>query len=160
MLRAYPALSRMANGRMMRRVVCAVALGLLGASSYWAAQHDWTARAIPAAASLSNVETRDWYHREVAKIDDVVEQMEAEGWSKVDIAREAHRLRNEAKWRARTLMRDQALAKRLPPVLTWDEAVQRYDGDMEAIIEKSRETNLEVDRWVERERERERAVGR
>jgi hypothetical protein len=55
---------------------------------------------------MSPSEVRAWYHKEVAKIRDVVERMRKEGKSSEEIFEEAYRLRTEAKLKARELMDD------------------------------------------------------
>jgi hypothetical protein len=85
----------------------------------------------------------------LAEIDDVVQQMRVQNKPLEEIAREAHRLRNEAKMQARELMQNQELAKSLPPALTWDEAMKKYNGDYEKIIGKSQTSNKAVDQKIE-----------
>jgi hypothetical protein len=103
----------------------------------------------PAPRSLTDIQTRDWYHNRQTEIDEVVKQMRNQNKPLEDIAREAHRLRNEAKMQARELMRNQEVAKSLPPPLTWEDAMKKYNGDYEKIIGKSQTSNGAVDQMIE-----------
>ncbi len=104
--------------------------------------------------SLTDIQTRDWYHARLAEIDEVLARMEAEGRSREEIAKTVHGLRNEAKMQGRELMKNQDLAKSLPPPLSWEEALAKYDGDYEKIIEGSKQSNTSVDTMIEQRRAR------
>ena len=106
----------------------------------------------PAPRSLTDVQTRDWYHARLDEIDAKVAKMRADGTPLEQIAKEAHRLRNDAKMAARGLMADQEAAAKLPPPLSWEDAVKKYNGDYEKIIGKSQTSNKAVDAMIEAKR--------
>jgi hypothetical protein len=103
----------------------------------------------PAPRSLTDIQTRDWYHEQLTAIDGRVAEMRAAGKPLEEIAFEAHALRNDAKMAARSFMINQELARSYPPPLTWDEALIKYKGDYEEIIKGSQRSNAEVNEKVE-----------
>ncbi len=107
----------------------------------------------PAPRSLTNIQTRDWYHAKLKEIDGVEATMRAEGKSSKEIFETVTKMRNDAKLQARDLMQDQDLAKSLPPPKSPDEVLAKYDGDYEKAIQASKRTNVEVDTAIEKNRQ-------
>jgi len=103
----------------------------------------------PAPGNLNNVQARDWYNAQVAKINEVEEAMRASGASAKEIFEANTLLRNQAKLAARAMMQDQSLAKSLPPPMTPEETLAKYGGDYEAAIEASKRTNQAVNEMIE-----------
>lgn len=79
--------------------------------------------------------------------------MLADGYPYEMIAREAHRLQNARRTQARDLMADQEKARSLPPNMTWEETMAKYNGDYKKIIEKSFTTNKDVNASIEARRQ-------
>jgi uncharacterized Zn-binding protein involved in type VI secretion len=108
----------------------------------------------PAPRSLTDIQARDWYNAKVAEIDKVEQQMRADEKSSKEIFETTTQLRNEAKMRARELMKDQDLAKSLPPPKTSEEVLAKYGGDYEKAIAGSKRTNPGVNKLTEDRRSR------
>ncbi|MEW6342934.1 MAG: PAAR domain-containing protein [Pseudomonadota bacterium] len=104
---------------------------------------------LPKAASLSNLEVRQWYLENEAKIPSLLDP-EA---SLQEQANQAWGLRNSFRSAARDAMIDQDAADELRatrPNLTWDETVAKYSGDYsgddlwQQIINASQRSNKQV----------------
>ena len=113
----------------------------------------------PPLGSLNNKLVRCWYKREESKINDIVNCCR----NKQQQARLAHKLRNEARIRARLLMSDRDEAKALytginsptnkaEPMLTWKQTVQKAkskglqgDAIYDYIIGSSQRSRKEID---------------
>lgn len=77
------------------------------------------------AGTLSNLETRQWYLQQEAKIPELINK----NASLEEQARQAFDLRNQFRTQARELMSDRDLAASLnktDPNLTWEQVVQKY----------------------------------
>lgn len=107
----------------------------------------------PAPRSLTNIQTRDWYHAKLEEIDGVEASMRAEGKSSKEIFETVTKMRNDTKLQARELMQDQDLAKSLPPPKQADEVLAKYGGDYEKAIQASKRTNVNVDAAIEKSRQ-------
>jgi hypothetical protein len=110
---------------------------------------------IPEPKSLSNIESRDWYNAQLAKIDTVEQRMRKEGKSSEEIFEQTTQLRNEAKQIARDIMKDRARAAMLDkffPIPTKEEVLARYGGDYEKGIAASKRSNPTVNEQIEQER--------
>ncbi|VVE54596.1 hemagglutinin-related protein [Pandoraea fibrosis] len=113
---------------------------------------DGSEAATPAPRSLSDIETRDWYRKQIDKIDDVENKMRNEGKSLRDIFYTTSRMRNEAKAMAREFMKNREVAETLPPILSPDAALAKYNGDYELAIQATKRTNKNVNESIEKRR--------
>ncbi|GAB4393541.1 MAG: hypothetical protein Tsb005_12280 [Gammaproteobacteria bacterium] len=100
------------------------------------------------ARSLSNVEVREWYHKQLADIPNQIDKslpLREQGL-------QAFKMRNDIKLQARALMRDQKLASTLPPPKTLKYEVRKLYGTNTVgddlwlnMIDSSQRTNAAVD---------------
>lgn len=75
----------------------------------------------PLPHSLSNAETRKWYHDQLAKIPSKIDR----GLTPKEQALKAYKLRNEVKLKARELMKDKAALKTFPLPYTLSDVVSK-----------------------------------
>ena len=103
----------------------------------------------PQPRSLTDIQARDWYNGELAKIDQLEAKMHAEGRTVEEIFWKVSPLRNTVKMQARDLMQDQELAKSLPPPTPPEEVLKKYNGNYEAAIAASKRSNTRVNKEIE-----------
>lgn len=106
----------------------------------------------PKPASLSNIEARDWYNAQVAKIDAAEQTMRQAGKTQEEIFEVTTEMRNQAKQLARDFMKDRRAAARLDkesPIKPKEEYLEKYGGDYEKAIEASKRTNAQVNKRIE-----------
>jgi len=107
--------------------------------------------------TLSAVQTRDWYNSTTVTRADIIDNMRAAGYSDEEIAQEAFDLRNALRTKARDLMTNAEVAAKLEkenPNLTWDEIIKKYNSDYNIIIQKSLESNEEINKQVDQMRQK------
>ena len=98
----------------------------------------------PRQASMTNFQARDWYVGNVRGIGQMIDRTQPLNQQ----ARQAFDLRNQFKDQARDAMSDRPLADHLNRTerpLTWQQALNRYNGDWQRIIDASMRTNPGVD---------------
>ena len=106
----------------------------------------------PKQGSLTNVQARDWYNAKIDEIDAIEGTMRKAGNSAEEIFEATTKLRNEAKIRARELMKDRELREKLEkdnPIKPSEEILAKYGGNYEKAIAASKRTNLDVNRRIE-----------
>lgn len=128
-----------------------------GGKGKWEAGREAREVDIPAARSLDNIQTRDWYNDRVAEIDDFEQQMKDAGKSSKEIFDQVFELRNKAKQQARDLMKDRVKAEELDrdfPLPTREEVLGRYGNDYDKAIAASKRTNADINQQIEQLRKR------
>ncbi|MFA6208159.1 MAG: hypothetical protein WCT03_06975 [Candidatus Obscuribacterales bacterium] len=106
----------------------------------------------PKQGSLTNVQARDWYNAKIDEIDAIEGTMRKTSNSAEEIFEATTKLRNEAKIRARELMKDRELREKLEkdnPIKLSEEILAKYGGDYEKAIAASKRTNADVNRRIE-----------
>lgn len=91
----------------------------------WLKSTNWFYKGSSKAGTLSNLETRQWYLQQEAKIPELINK----NASLEEQARQAFDLRNQFRTQARELMADRDLAASLnktDPNLTWEQVIQKY----------------------------------
>jgi ElaB/YqjD/DUF883 family membrane-anchored ribosome-binding protein len=101
--------------------------------------------------SLSNIETRKWYHNEMYNIPSRIDK----SLSLEEQAKQAVKLRNAIRDKARELMNDREAAQKLIndiPNASWDDLVAKYKATgysgealWQAIIDASTRSNKKID---------------
>lgn len=128
-----------------------------GGKGKWEAGREAREADIPAARSLDNIQTRDWYNARVAEIYDFEQQMKDAGKSSREIFDQVFELRNKAKQQAGDLMKDRVKAEELDrdfPLPTREEVLGRYGNDYDKAIAASKRTNADINQQIEQLRKR------
>ncbi|KGM17813.1 hypothetical protein N867_11480 [Actinotalea fermentans ATCC 43279 = JCM 9966 = DSM 3133] len=135
------------TGALIGGTLSVAGRGFFGPGTSGSAAGPGTANTAPAFGSLSNAEARAWYLAQEQQIAARNAEMIAAGVPAEVRAQMAFEARNAIRSQARAAMSDREAAaalSRSDPNLTWEQVLQKYDGDFDAIAQAASRSRTSV----------------